>query len=349
MLTPINGLYIRNKGNQAVNVNSPYPVDFHITSHGSSWYWSLFSLLGACIIGMLCWALLGRKPHQRLFHYITLYALVVLAYQYFTMASNLGWVPIQAEFSHVWIDHAIQSTQPGMRQIFYVRWVAYFLAFPAYLLNWAALVGLPWSAALFTVGAQEVMVVSFLIASLVKTSYKWGYYTFGVLALFLVIYSLWKEYLVAAYELDSIQGTIVRKRTFIINSLASFLLLLYPIAFGLSEGGNVIQPDSETIFYGILDLCFFVILGAYFHFAASKVDFDKREFTCLNKPVFAHVSNVVIPPQQPELTRSETLDLDGPNVEKVVYPLQTPESARNRENRRSASSRETAQHASAYA
>lgn len=28
----------------------------------------------------------------------------------------------------------------------------------------------------------------------------------------------------------------------------------YPIAWGLSEGGNVIASDSEAIFYGILDL-----------------------------------------------------------------------------------------------
>lgn len=28
----------------------------------------------------------------------------------------------------------------------------------------------------------------------------------------------------------------------------------YPIAWGLCEGGNVISPDSEAIFYGVLDL-----------------------------------------------------------------------------------------------
>ena len=36
--------------------------------------------------------------------------------------------------------------------------------------------------------------------------------------------------------------------------LTLFLWFLYPIAWGLSEGGNVIHPDSEAIFYGILDL-----------------------------------------------------------------------------------------------
>lgn len=32
------------------------------------------------------------------------------------------------------------------------------------------------------------------------------------------------------------------------------LWCLYPIAWGLSEGGNVIPSDSEAIFYGVLDL-----------------------------------------------------------------------------------------------
>lgn len=32
-----------------------------------------------------------------------------------------------------------------------------------------------------------------------------------------------------------------------------FLWVLYPIAWALCEGGNVISPDSEAIFYGVLD------------------------------------------------------------------------------------------------
>ena len=34
-----------------------------------------------------------------------------------------------------------------------------------------------------------------------------------------------------------------------------FLWLLYPVSWGLCEGGNVISPDSEAIFYGTLDFC----------------------------------------------------------------------------------------------
>lgn len=31
--------------------------------------------------------------------------------------------------------------------------------------------------------------------------------------------------------------------------------MLYPIAWGLCEGGNVISPDSEAALYGALDFC----------------------------------------------------------------------------------------------
>lgn len=30
---------------------------------------------------------------------------------------------------------------------------------------------------------------------------------------------------------------------------------LYPVSWGLCEGGNVITPDDEAVFYGCLDFC----------------------------------------------------------------------------------------------
>lgn len=37
-------------------------------------------------------------------------------------------------------------------------------------------------------------------------------------------------------------------------SYLSFMLITYPIAWACSEGGNVITPTSEMIWYGILDI-----------------------------------------------------------------------------------------------
>ena len=46
-------------------------------------------------------------------------------------------------------------------------------------------------------------------------------------------------------------------------SLICFLWFVYPVCFGLCEGGNVLQHDSERIFYGILDV---LILCVVFHY-----------------------------------------------------------------------------------
>lgn len=35
--------------------------------------------------------------------------------------------------------------------------------------------------------------------------------------------------------------------------LTLFVWLCYPIAWGVSEGANIIAPDSEAVFYGVLD------------------------------------------------------------------------------------------------
>ncbi|KZT61927.1 family A G protein-coupled receptor-like protein [Calocera cornea HHB12733] len=40
----------------------------------------------------------------------------------------------------------------------------------------------------------------------------------------------------------------------LVPAFLAFLWLLYPIAWGLSDGGNVIHPDSKMVFYGVLDI-----------------------------------------------------------------------------------------------
>jgi bacteriorhodopsin len=49
-------------------------------------------------------------------------------------------------------------------------------------------------------------------------------------------------------------GADVGRVYFTCGVLTLSIWLLYPICWGLSEGGNVISPDSEAVFYGVLDL-----------------------------------------------------------------------------------------------
>lgn len=50
---------------------------------------------------------------------------------------------------------------------------------------------------------------------------------------------------------------------------------LYPIAWGLCEGGNVISSDSEAIFYGILDVLAKPVYGVILLIVHEKIQLDR--------------------------------------------------------------------------
>lgn len=50
------------------------------------------------------------------------------------------------------------------------------------------------------------------------------------------------------------------------------ILQLYPVAWGICEGGNVISPDSEAIFYGILDVFAKPVFTALLLFGHRNID-----------------------------------------------------------------------------
>ena len=57
-------------------------------------------------------------------------------------------------------------------------------------------------------------------------------------------------------------GDDVSRVFFMCGTLTAVLWVLYPVAWGICEGGNVIAPDSEAIFYSILDFCAKPVFGA---------------------------------------------------------------------------------------
>ena len=59
------------------------------------------------------------KPRtHRIFHYITAAITMVAAVAYFSMASNLGWTPIDVEYQR--LDPRVHGVN---REIFYVRYI----------------------------------------------------------------------------------------------------------------------------------------------------------------------------------------------------------------------------------
>lgn len=271
-------LYAR--GNQAIEINPPTGVDFHITRHGSNWLWTVFcvfafSALITPALGM------ARAPTERVFHHASVFMFFVMSVLYFTMASNLGWTGTQAEFNHVTLTvQAAQIASPGIRQVFYARFVGWFLAFPCFFLNLAGYCGVSWTVGLYTVLLQESWVVTLLIGALIPSSYRWGYYAFAGAAFVLVVVSLFTSFFRSSSALH-ITSSGAAYFTFV-----TLFLILYLICWGLSEGGNVIEPDSEAVFYGIIDICFFVVMGFGLLASTHRIDFVQRDITAYDSPVF---------------------------------------------------------------
>ncbi|KAH9892170.1 bacteriorhodopsin [Xylariomycetidae sp. FL2044] len=235
------------KRNDAVRVNDPVgdPADLEITDRGSDWYYTVCAIMGFSAILFMVLAL--RKPQtHRIFHYINAAIAAIACIAYFSMGSNLGKTAILAEFRRP-DDPQVRSA--GTREIFYARYIDWAITTPLLLLDLLLTAGIPTPTILVTLLADEIMIVCGLVGALTYTRYKWGYFAFGCAAFFFIIYELGYDGVKHAKALGK-----PKKPYLMCTSYLLFLWMLYPIAWGLSEGGNVIHPDSEAIFYGILDI-----------------------------------------------------------------------------------------------
>ena len=232
------------KRNNALNHNgftNTVSTDNHITVRGSDVYFAVTAVMIVSTFAFM--GLSFRKPQsQRLFHYITAAITMVAAIAYFSMGSNLGWTAIAVEF-----QRSNPKVAGTMRQIFYVRYIDWFVTTPLLLLDLLLTAGLPTPTIVYTILINEIMVVTGLIGALVKSSYKWGYYVFGCVAFFFVAYTVVFEGRAHARAL----GNDIAKTYTLCGIWTIGLWFLYPIAWGVSEGGNVIPSDSEAVFYGV--------------------------------------------------------------------------------------------------
>ncbi|KAI9700896.1 MAG: ion channel activity [Bogoriella megaspora] len=254
------------KRNQALAVNgntvNNQTADIKITVRGSDFYWAICAAMTVATFAFIGLGLTKPRSH-RVFHYITASVTMVAAIAYFSMASNLGWTPIDVEFRRG--DHRVAGVN---REIFYVRYIDWFITTPLLLTDLLLTAAIPWPTLLFVVLVDEVMIVCGLVGALVRSSYKWGYFAFGCAALFYIWWHLAWESRRNANRI----GTDVGRVFLMCGSLTAFLWLLYPIAWGVCEGGNVIAPDSEAVFYGVLDFLAKPIFGAALIFGHRNIE-----------------------------------------------------------------------------
>ncbi|KAI0821296.1 heat shock protein 30 [Irpex lacteus] len=244
-------------GNEAVDINPPNAQE-HIVTHTSDWLWAAFSLITLALVVMTCLTFM-RPRGKRLFHQLALIVLLTTSLSYFSMASDLGSTPVVTEFR----GHG------QTRQVWYVRYIQWFITFPILLLELLLATGLSLSDIITTAFVGAFLVIMGLVGALVPSTYKWGYYVFGAAAL---IY-IWFVLLWQAPRGTFAQSGTLKKGYVMSSAYMAFMLITYPICWALSEGANVISPTGEMIWYGILDIIAGPVFLFFFLWEIRGVDY----------------------------------------------------------------------------
>ncbi|XMA13639.1 hypothetical protein WAI453_006430 [Rhynchosporium graminicola] len=284
------------RDNDSLDVNRPN-ADRNLSVNGSNWLWAVTAVFGLTFLAWLVWTLLRNKQApththevqkgnhnasngfhdspatigtslrlERVFHYMFTIAAFIGFISYYTMASDLGSTPIRQHLNH-------GSNPLQTRQVYYVRYIYWFAAWPLVLTANLILSGVSWATALFAIALQEIWVISWLSGALVTTSYKWGYYAFGLFAYFTL------AYLLLTWGIEHSKRIRTSKDYTLLAGVLVLAWIAFPIAWGLCEGGNKLSVTGEMVFYGILDLIAIPIYGTLFLFQTRHFRPAQFQFT----------------------------------------------------------------------
>ncbi|KAH7133196.1 hypothetical protein B0J13DRAFT_561784 [Dactylonectria estremocensis] len=246
-------IYSRNK---ALDINPP-AGDSHLTKGGSDWLWAVTAIYTLCF---LAYFVLGLKPRhgEKIFHYLFTIALLVGAISYFSMASDLAWSVVAT---------SLHRGDAATYQIFFVKYINWVVSFPVVIIALGLISGVSWATIFFNVALAWTWIISYLCSAYVATSYKWGFFAFGTVAwLLLAMQTLWTGR-------SSATRVNIHRDYISMAGWLNLLWMLYPIAFGVSDGGNVISVTQSLVFFGILDLFMVPGLAFMFLFFSRKWDY----------------------------------------------------------------------------
>lgn len=228
----------------------------------------------------------SAKERERVFHYLFTCALLVGAITYYAQAADLGWSAV---------EQADNLGNGAVRQMFYAKYINWAFAFPCFALAFGLVSGVSWTTIVCNIVIAWIWVVSYLVAAYTTSDYKWGFFAFGTLSWLILALSTLNE----SREAAALLG--IEKDYIILAGWLNVLWVLYPIAFALTDGGNIISITGGSIFYGVLDvlmtpvLSFAILLfGRNWDFRKLSIDFsDGRPSRHSEPSTKAHLSPTV--------------------------------------------------------
>jgi bacteriorhodopsin len=231
--------------NDALSTHPP-AGDERLTTNGSSWLFAVTAIFGFSLLALFALKFRARAG-ERFFHYLFIIANFAGLIAYYAMASDLAWSPVR------------QVNQLGhsgfVRQIFWAKYVFWVISFPTIIIALGILSGVAWATIVYNVALSWVWIIAYLVAAYTPSNYKWGFFAFGFLAHIFLLLSTMQHGLRSAGRVG------IRRDYLLLAGWTNFLWLLYPLAWGLTDGGNYLGVTPSFIWFGILDLLLLTGVG----------------------------------------------------------------------------------------
>jgi len=164
--------------------------------------------------------------------------------------------------------HVPDTHQIIYREVYWARYVDWSVTTPLLLLDLALLAGLSGANILVAVVADLIMVLTGLFAAYGNHSgQKWGWYAWACIAFLVIVYQLAFNGRTAVANKDS-------KTKAFYGAIAGFTLIvwtIYPIVWGIADGGRLVNLDSEIIAYAVLDVLAKPVFGFWLLFTHDSM------------------------------------------------------------------------------
>ncbi|KAF2837089.1 family A G protein-coupled receptor-like protein [Patellaria atrata CBS 101060] len=229
------------------------------------WVVFVIFLISSAAFAGLSW----RVPvSRRLYHTITTLITIIATLSYFALATGHGasWNKIVVTEKH---EHVPDTYKTIYRQVFWARYVDWALTTPLLLLDLSLIAGLSGAYILMAIIADVIMVLTGLFAAFGTegTPQKWGWFAMALIAYLVVIWHL----VVNGRASARAKGDKASKFFLSIMGFTLILWTIYPIVWGVAEGGRHASVNTEVIIYAVVDILAKTVFGAWLLLTHAKL------------------------------------------------------------------------------
>ncbi|PTU22099.1 hypothetical protein P175DRAFT_0492702 [Aspergillus ochraceoroseus IBT 24754] len=221
--------------------------EIHVT--GMRTLWVVTVLMG---LSALVFYILGSRVQlsKRLIHTLVSISTTVSFIIYLALATGEGidWKHDVLEESH---KHVPNTRHDVIRQVFWLRYVNWFVTDPMILASLTLLSGLPGAHLFAAIAADYVMLGSGLLGTFAgHTARRWVWFTISAIAYLTVVYHIGVRGSRAASNRDGPTRRLFGAIAFV----ALLAKVLYPIALAAGALALKTTIDAETIIFAIQDI-----------------------------------------------------------------------------------------------